>query len=222
MIQYIKYVLAADLADPSNPYLFFVEEPLGQLLEIGTPPAPSKDLVARGGEVFLQAKCWECHGKTGKGDGEKAAGLRDDWGFTIVPANLTRGQFKSGPNVSDIYRTISVGLNGTPMPGFKNAFPEEDRWALAYYILSLSAFSDPLTGEPLPISDEVRGALNHPELETPGPDHAYGRQHLSEFRSMTATPPADQLRATEPCAPGSAYSARANVPNTVIIRTGME
>jgi cytochrome c oxidase cbb3-type subunit 2 len=175
VIQYIKYVLAADLSDPGYPYLYFVEEPLGALLEVGEPPAPSPALVARGGEVWEQAKCWECHGRTGAGDGEKAAGLRDDWGFTVVPANLTRGQFKSGPTVTDIYRTISVGLNGTPMPAFKNAFSEEDRWALAYYVLSLAAFSDPLTGEPLPISDEVRQALNDPGLETPGPEQAYGR-----------------------------------------------
>ncbi len=179
VIQYIKYELAADLFDPSNPYLYFVEEPLGNLLEIGAPPSPSKELVARGNEIWLQAKCWECHGETGKGDGEKAAGLRDDWGFTIIPANLTRGLFKSGPTVSDIYRTISVGLSGTPMPAFKNAFPDEDRWALAYYILSLSAYSDPLTGDPLPISDADREALNDPELQTSGPDEAYDLQSSS-------------------------------------------
>jgi cytochrome c oxidase cbb3-type subunit 2 len=179
VIQYIKYVLAADNSDPGYPYLYFVEEPLGELLEIGEPPAATKELVARGNEIWLQAKCWECHGTTGKGDGEKAAGLRDDWGFAIVPANLTRGQFKSGPTVSDIYRTISLGLSGTPMPAFKDAFPDEDRWALAHYILSLSALTDPLTGEPLSISDETRAALNDPGLETPGPEQAYGRTQSS-------------------------------------------
>ena len=35
------------------------------------------------------------------------------------------------------------------MPSYGDAFPDADRWALAYYILSLSAFTDPLRGEPL-------------------------------------------------------------------------
>ena len=89
VIQYIKYVLAVDRSDPAKPYAFFVEEPPGPPLYIGTPPAPSQQLVERGKEVWEQAKCWECHGKIGKGDGEKAAGLKDDQGFTIVPADLT-------------------------------------------------------------------------------------------------------------------------------------
>ena len=37
----------------------------------------------------------------------KAAGLKDDLGFPIVPADLTSGQFKSGPAVEDIFRTMT-------------------------------------------------------------------------------------------------------------------
>ncbi len=173
VIQYLKYELAADRSDPDKPVLYFVDEPPGAPMVIGTPPAPTASLVAHGGEVWQQAKCWECHGKTGRGDGEKAAGLKDDWGFPIRPANLARGQFKSGPGVADIYRTISTGLTGTPMPSFQASFSEADRWALANYILSLSAFSDPLTGAPLPIRASDRAALDSPNLQTAGPEHAY-------------------------------------------------
>ena len=130
VIQYIKYVLAVDRSDPSKPYAFFTEEPPGAPLYIGKPPPPTQQLLDRGKEVWEQAKCWECHGKTGKGDGEKAAGLKDDEEFTIVPADLTSGQFKSGPAVEDIYRTITTGLSGTPMPSYRDSFPDEDRWAL--------------------------------------------------------------------------------------------
>jgi cytochrome c oxidase cbb3-type subunit I/II len=45
---------------------------------------------------------------------------------------------------------------------------------LAYYILSLSAFTDPLRGEPLTISAADRAALDNPKLQTPGPEQAYG------------------------------------------------
>jgi cytochrome c oxidase cbb3-type subunit I/II len=137
VIQYIKYVLTADRSDPAKPDFYFEDEPPGAKLDIGQAPVPSAALVAHGGTVWLQAKCWECHGRTGKGDGEKAAGLKDDWGFPVRPANLTSGRFKSGPAVADLYRTISTGLSGTPMPSFHDAFSDADRWALATYILSL-------------------------------------------------------------------------------------
>ena len=49
------------------------------------------------------------------------------------------------------------------MPAFKDAIPDRDRWALSYYIRSLAAFTDPLTAEPLPISEAARAALDAPE-----------------------------------------------------------
>lgn len=174
VMQYVKYVLTADTSDPSQPpSYYFVDEPPGAPIVIGKPPTPSAAMVAHGKEIWQQAKCWECHGKQGKGDGEKAAGLKDDWSFPIRPANLTKGQFKSGPTVADIYRTITNGLSGTPMASFKDAFSDADRWALAYYILSLSAFTDPLSGAALPLSAADRAALNDPNLQTLGPEQAY-------------------------------------------------
>jgi cytochrome c oxidase cbb3-type subunit I/II len=173
VIQYIKYELAVDRSEPAKPYAYFTEEPPGQPLYIGSSPPPSEAIVAHGKEVWQGAKCWECHGQTGKGDGEKAPGLKDDFGFPIRPADLTGGQFKSGPTVGDIFRTMSTGLSGTPMPSYRDSLPEQDRWALAYYILSLSAFKDPLTGEALPISAADRAALNDPKLDAHSPDGAY-------------------------------------------------
>ncbi len=109
VIQYIKYELAVDRSDPAKPYAFFVEEPPGPPLLIGRPPPPSQQILDRGKEVWQVAKCWECHGQGGKGDGEKAAGLKDDLGFPVPPADLTSGQFKSGPAVEDIFRTMTHG-----------------------------------------------------------------------------------------------------------------
>ena len=59
------------------------------------------------------------------------------------------------------------------MPTYRDSLPEQDRWALAYYVLSLSAFKDPLTRELLPISAADRAALNDPKLEAGTPDDAY-------------------------------------------------
>lgn len=171
--QYIKYELAVDNSDPDNPYFYFVEEPIEPPIYIGEAPAPSAEIVAHGKDVWQQAKCWECHGDTGKGDGEKAAELEDDFGYPIRPADLTTGQFKSGPSVKDIYRTMSNGLSGTPMPSYADTQSEEDRWALSYYVLSLSAFKDPLTGKPLKISNADRAALNNPTLKATESHYAY-------------------------------------------------
>jgi cytochrome c oxidase cbb3-type subunit 2 len=191
VIEYIKYELAVDRSDPTKPYAYFVEEPAGAPLVVGPPPAPSAELINHGKDVWQSAKCWECHGHTGKGDGEKAAGLKDDFGFPVRPADLTSGQFKSGPAVEDIFRTMSTGLSGTPMPSYRDSLSEADRWALAYYILSLSAFTDPLTGEPLPISSADRTALNDPKLEADSPEDAYvpgGREKRSAAVSVTPGP----------------------------------
>jgi cytochrome c oxidase cbb3-type subunit I/II len=173
VIQYIKYELAVDRSDPAKPYAFFTKEPPGPPLYIGRPPAPSEQMLAHAKDVWQNAKCWECHGQTGKGDGEKAPGLKDDLGFPIKPADLTAGQFKSGPVVEDIFRTMTTGLSGTPMPSYRDSLSEEDRWALSYYVLALSAYKDPLTGEPLPIAPSDRRALNDPALEAGTPDKPY-------------------------------------------------
>ena len=84
-------------------------------------PRPRRSSSRAARRSGKQAKCWECHGDGGKGDGEKAAGLKDDFGFPIPPANLTTGQFKSGPSVKDIFRTMTTGLSGTPMPSFSDS-----------------------------------------------------------------------------------------------------
>jgi cytochrome c oxidase cbb3-type subunit I/II len=173
VIQYIKYELAVDRSDSAKPYAFFKEEPPGPPLYIGRPPVPSEQMLTRAKDVWQKAKCWECHGQTGKGDGEKAPGLKDDLGFPSPPADLTAGQFKSGPTVEDIFRTMTTGLSGTPMPSYRDPLSEEDRWALSYYVLALSAYKDPLTGEPLPIASSDRRALNDPAIEADTPDKAY-------------------------------------------------
>jgi cytochrome c oxidase cbb3-type subunit I/II len=174
VIQYIKYKLAVDrITDPDYPYPYFVEETVEAPVYTGDPPEPSQEIVAQGARVWKQAKCWECHGEGGEGDGEKAAGLDTDWGFPIRPADLTTGQFKSGPSVEDIFRTMTTGLSGTPMPAYEQTLSEQDRWALSYYVLSLSAYTDPLTGEPLDIAPEDRQALNDPALKATESDYAY-------------------------------------------------
>jgi|TARA_B100000959_G_scaffold82415_1_gene87646 DMSO reductase family type II enzyme heme b subunit len=101
-------------------------------------PPYSEALVAKGKEVFEHAKCWECHGKLGRGDGQESFDRTDDWGFPIRIRNVTHPwKIKAGIKVEDIYMRFSTGVNGTPMPSFVDALSEEERWALANFIKSL-------------------------------------------------------------------------------------
>jgi cytochrome c oxidase cbb3-type subunit I/II len=129
-------------------------------ITIGDPPKPTPELLARGKQLYTQAKCFECHGDGGKGDGPSAAQLRDDSKFPIRPADFTKGQFKGGGEVTDIYRAMTTGLDGTPMPSFADSMQDDERWAISYYVLSFSAFNDPLTGEKLKLDPATRAELN--------------------------------------------------------------
>jgi cytochrome c oxidase cbb3-type subunit I/II len=188
VIQYVKYELAVDRSDPAFPYAVFEEEVPEPPIHIGAAPTPSENLIARGRVMWREAQCWECHGDDGRGDGPRAAELEDDFGFPIPAADLTRGQFKSGAGVTDIFRTMTTGLNGTPMPSYDDSLTPEDRWALSYFVLSLSAFKDPLSGEPLAVAPEDRAALNDPQLQTASSRHAYVPQEHLVRQATAATP----------------------------------
>ncbi len=97
------------------------------------------ELINRGQTVFEQAKCWECHGKNGRGDGPKANELKDDWGYPIKPRNFTSEKFKRGASMEDIFLTVVTGLDGTPMPSFKDTVTDKDILAVATYVKSLAS-----------------------------------------------------------------------------------
>ncbi len=110
----------------------------GKVIPLPANPAPySPETVAKGKAVFEKAKCWSCHGKLGRGDGNKEF-RKDDWGFPIRIRNVTHPwKIKAGGEVADIYMRFTSGISGTPMPSFIKSLKEEDRWSLANYIKSL-------------------------------------------------------------------------------------
>ncbi len=98
---------------------------------IPVPPPKTPTLVASGRTIYKKAGCPECHGEGGKGDGPSARDLR------IKPADLTQRPLKGGATPQDLYRTLMTGLDGTPMPSYKDALEEEEFWALVFFIESL-------------------------------------------------------------------------------------
>ena len=102
-------------------------------------PIPvSEESLKKGAELFVEKKCVECHGADGRGDGN-AFNLKDDWGFSIQPANWHkcwnfRGSRQDPYNVKNIFRTFSTGVNGTPMPSFADNTTVEERWHIANWV----------------------------------------------------------------------------------------
>ncbi len=120
----------------------FEEEPNPQPVQMGKPPEASPELIAKGKELFDKVKCFECHGRKGRGDNMKK--LKDDWGFKIYPRNLNHSwEFhRRGGSLESIYLAISTGLDGTPMPSFKEkpfSLSDDDRWAVAHYVKTLQS-----------------------------------------------------------------------------------
>ena len=108
-------------------------------IEIPSPSPMTAESVEKGRQVFLDNKCQDCHGAQGRGDGKSAPTLKTDSGVAIRPADMTkRWTFRGGGGRSDIYRTFSTGLDGTPMPSYADSIGEEARWQLVDYVYSLS------------------------------------------------------------------------------------
>ncbi len=115
------------------------EEGKAEPIQIGTPPEASPELIERGKKLFQEVKCFECHGQKGRGDTMKE--LKDEWSHIVFPRNLTHTwEYRRGSALEDIFERVSTGIDGTPMPSFKDApfsLSDEDRWALAHYVRTL-------------------------------------------------------------------------------------
>lgn len=79
--------------------------------------------------ALFQENCARCHGETGDGQG---------WAELDRPArSFEDGGFSYGNTPEALFRTISVGIPGTPMPGFDTSNTEAERRALAEYVITL-------------------------------------------------------------------------------------
>ena len=82
-------------------------------------PAATNESVELGKKLYEENGCVKCHGNLGRGDGPSATTLMDDYGYPIRAADLTQPwTFRGGPSRGDMFRTMTTGLNGAPMPSF--------------------------------------------------------------------------------------------------------
>lgn len=92
-------------------------------------PKKTPDLVEKG-KASYQTNCAACHGDSGKGDGVAGGALQPK------PRNLVSGKFEKGTAPKQVFETLTKGLEGTSMVGYGH-LPEDERWALTYYVLDL-------------------------------------------------------------------------------------
>jgi mono/diheme cytochrome c family protein len=122
---------------------FAKAESVPQPVPMPSAPASTNESIELGKKLYVETGCVKCHGTLGRGDGPSAPTLVDDWGQPIRPADLAqRWTFRGGATREDIFRTMSTGFNGTPMPGFgDDALKPEQKWAITDFIASLSGES---------------------------------------------------------------------------------
>jgi len=136
----------SDLADFITTFSPEFSKPENAPKPVPLPGAPrsSKESVELGKKLYVDNGCVRCHGSLGRGDGPSAPTLVDDVGQPIRAADLTHSwTFRGGSSREDVFRTMSTGLNGTPMPSYLDALKEEQRWAITDYIESISGTAGP-------------------------------------------------------------------------------
>jgi mono/diheme cytochrome c family protein len=131
---YIK-TFHADFASP---------ERVAQPVELPSAPGVTDDSIELGKKLYVETGCVKCHGMLGRADGPSASTLTDELGQPIRAANLAQSwTFRGGSTREDIFRTMSTGFNGTPMPSFSDSLTVEQRWAITDFIVSLSGTDGP-------------------------------------------------------------------------------
>jgi len=134
-LAYFIKTLSLDFSSPEN---------VPQSVPLPSAPAATQESIELGKKLYAETGCLKCHGNLGRGDGPSAPTLVDELGQPIRAANLAQSwTFRGGSSREDIFRTMSTGLNGTPMPSFVDSLTTEQRWAITDFIVSLSGSNGP-------------------------------------------------------------------------------
>lgn len=93
-------------------------------------PETAPDL-ALGAQIYA-ARCTDCHGENGRGDGELVAS-----GEVPYPGDLTDPETMRAQTPEDHFQIITNGNIENLMPPWRAALTEDERWAVALYTYTL-------------------------------------------------------------------------------------
>lgn len=87
---------------------------------------PAGDAAA--GRALYFVNCVQCHGQYGDGEGRRAYFMQ------TKPANFTSGAFRMRMNRARLFKAISGGVVGSPMPAWEKVLTENEIANLATYV----------------------------------------------------------------------------------------
>lgn len=106
-----------------------------EMIRSGTP-----ELIEKGKQSFATV-CASCHGTEGKGDGVAGGALNPK------PRDFSAEDgWKNGRKITDMYRTLQVGLLKTGMPGY-DYMPVDERLGIIHYIQTTFMVNPPAATE---------------------------------------------------------------------------
>ena len=225
LVAYVKALSKFELPDGRWLNQFDRCPPKTRLQNPATPETSRIDLV-RGEDLYRnQMQCLKCHGEGGLGDGPSAPDLVDYKERTIAAANLTRGEvtFKAGSRPEDIFRVLTIGMSGTPMPSYAS-MPEEDRWNVAHFVTT-KLYRPIDAGERTYLRVGCtschtigKGKLIGPDLAgvTDRRDDAWLKRWLKDPPSMLATDPVARKLLEEYLAPMPSYGLTDKEVNRIL------
>src|SRR5881396_2455460 len=92
-------------------------------------PALAQDGGDPAARTLFLANCATCHGETGDGKGTAQ--------LDRPARSFMDGGFSFGNTPEALFKTISVGIPGSPMAGFDSSLSEEERRLVARYVVTL-------------------------------------------------------------------------------------
>ncbi len=100
-------------------------------------PQPTQEVAAldsdlQAGKESYDMTCASCHGELGAGDGSAAQALNPKPRNFKAPAS----EWKNGPTIAGITKTLNEGIKGTPMVSYKH-LGDETISQIAKYVMFL-------------------------------------------------------------------------------------
>ncbi len=98
---------------------------------------PTRRPVVADGAALYQQKCIRCHGAQGRGDGEMAAQIQQQFGKPV--SDLTSDVTSRAKTPEYWYQMVTGGNLQAGMPGFSGSLDVNQRWDVIVYAWSLAA-----------------------------------------------------------------------------------
>jgi cytochrome c oxidase cbb3-type subunit 2 len=111
----------------------FAEERPGVSVRVPIAPRETEDIRDHGERLYVRLRCGACHGESGAADGPAREAYLRQGNREVRIRDFTRGRFIRGADMEDIYLTLKVGIEGTPMAAY-DALSDDELWALAAYV----------------------------------------------------------------------------------------